>query len=146
MSFFKEIFSYFRFRKIIKNLEIHSNLWKTFEFNSGWFKQFGAIIKIYRQDVVNNTGSFDEAFVKMHILTYLEPFIDELKVNRLYDALTVKIDPIYVPDVKDYVFYKITFWYYISERTRNIIKYFIIFLATTILANIYYEDILKLFI
>lgn len=140
-----EILRYFKFRKSVKEIENTSEMWKTFRFNSGWFKQFGAIVRINKQDIINNSGYFDNTFVKYHIVNFLDPFIDDLKLFSLYDAVRMKIEPVMVFGVREYVFYKVTFWYVFPEHYINRIKYIFYILIIFFIFLIFKTQIFNIF-
>lgn len=142
MRFFKvvrELIFYRRYLKKIKELS-EMEAWKKYKFASGWFGQFGILIRLDRANVVNNFNQIESFTAKFHIIEYLKPFFDFLTANGITpDSIIPKIkfreDLDYRTDINhNYVFFEAVFWFafkhltftYILTRTLMIIGLIII--------------------
>ncbi len=115
---FYEWYVFLKFKKTIKNLSISSQNWKNYNFEMGWLGQFGAIVKLRKEDVQDRLGVINDndMFVKVSIIRHIEPFKEELDSLGLSTVVRPIINRYFAPDKTD-VFYQITFWY-IFEYTN----------------------------
>lgn len=129
---FRELIIFLKYKKTIKKLAATSRHWTNYNFEKGWLGQFGAIVKLRKEDVQDRFGIIndEDMFVKTSIIRHIEPFKEELDMLGISNVIKPVIRRYWQPDKVD-VFYELTFWF-IFEYT-NIKNIFILFVYISIL-------------
>ena len=78
IKFIQEIRGFIRYYKSIEKLK-QDELYKKFDFASGWVNQIGAVTLIHNNDCSDHNGDYQESLMKMYMVDYYNQFIKKME-------------------------------------------------------------------